>query len=390
MEVGEYGYKKPELVKVSEQIYECREKKRELELELSSEQFHYKYIPKRKKHVEQEIIFRLSFIIPLTFVVLFCVIYSCYFLDDLSQKREENNSMIEAVTESTDNPMEDDGIGTVALLLCSLVIVFGGYADIKMLIQESKMLMLLAVSRDGEKAMQFAKKHEINTFQSDEHRTKERLHFLQEEIASIEKKISALLQQRKKLLEKETNTVDTLWDKEALSAKNQNETVQKSKFTLKKVNMGTENASQLYEFYLKEEESIQKLLIHLDGKLQYNNKEIVGIDENFEEIKGKIIFSVIVFLIIIVIQAVFTGMIAIVTNFICLVGGLIYVFYVEKKWEKPILLYLIEHESDLTREYAFRNGIVPVRVKRDELLEEIEQYKKELVDLKEKRASVVF
>ena len=45
MEIGGYGYEKPELLKMAEQIYSCKCEKQDLELQLSSEKFHYSYIP---------------------------------------------------------------------------------------------------------------------------------------------------------------------------------------------------------------------------------------------------------------------------------------------------------------------------------------------------------
>ena len=48
MEIGGYGYDKPEYVRLAEQIYQCKNDKEALELELNNMRFHYDYIKKRK------------------------------------------------------------------------------------------------------------------------------------------------------------------------------------------------------------------------------------------------------------------------------------------------------------------------------------------------------
>lgn len=146
----------------------------------------------------------------------------------------------------------------------------------------------------------------------------------------------------------------------------------------------------LYKFYINEESYIQNNLVKLEGQLHHIEKEIVEINENFMEIKKKIIISLIVFVILILIQSAFTGVLSIVTSFICLIAGLMYIFYVEKRWKRPILLYLIENDSTLTTEYAFINNIIPVKMKREELIKEMNYCEKELMSVKEKKESIIF
>lgn len=393
MEIGEYGYKKPELVSLSEQIYEYKEENRKLKFELSSEKFHYSYIPKRKKLVKHEVIFRLLFIIPLTLMLLICINYVCLFSLKLEQSKTESEMTSETTEDEWmmgDGSITLDGSMIVVFLLCLIMLVFGGYADIKLLIREFKMSARLIVSMNNVSAMRFAKKYGINTFQSDEYKSKEKIKWLETQIELNENKILALLQQRQKILEEKTKEEISSIENQGLSNNELQEGLQEGKFTLRKINMGTVDAAQLHEFYLREEQNINQRLLRLDGKLQRVEKKIVTIEEDFEEVKRKVKFSLILFVILIVIQGAFSGIAAIVTSFICLIVSLVYVFYAESKWKQPILLYLIENESKLTREYVFCNDIVPVKMERNEVLEEIQDCKKELADIKEKKESIIF
>lgn len=396
MEIGEYGYKKPELVSVSEQIYEYKEENRKLEFKLSSEQFHYSYIPKREKLVRHEVIFRLLFIIPLTLMLLICISYVGYCSLILGQSRTESEMTSETTEEEWIMGYGSDtldGSEIVVMLLCLIMLVFGGYADIRLLIREFRLSTLLITStmcKMSERVMQFTIKHGINTFQNDEYKSKEKIKWLETQIELNENKISALMQRRQKILEEKIKEENSSIENQGLSNNGLQEHVQDGKFTLRKINMGTLNAAQLHEFYLREEQNINQRLIGLDGQLQRINKKIIAVEEDFEEVKRKMKFSLIIFVFLIVIQSTFSGIAAVVTNFICLIVSLIYIFYAESKWEQPILLYLIENDSKFTREYAFCNKISPVKVERDEVLEEINDCKKELADIKEKKESIIF
>lgn len=402
MEVAQHNhYDSPEFVKIAEEIYEYQGKKQELELSLSSERFHYGYISKRKDLVVHEVLFRLLFIVPLTLLLIVAIFFMLFiFLESREEDSEATQSVVLDSVEapfsgSADTGGSSDASIQVAFLFCTLFVVFCGYADIKLLIRETKMLILLSVSRDNEKALRFAKKHDINTFQSDEYQSREKINWMESEISLIDDRILELRKKQQKLLDEQAEAERRL-QVEAERKLQEEEALRdevsdaQGGFTLKKISMGTQNADMLYEFYRSEEHYIQNDLLRLEGQLLHTEKEIVKINEEFLEIKKKIILSLAVFLFLIVMQSVFTGIAAIITNFICLIAGLIYVFYVEKKWKHPILLYFIENDSDLTKEYAFVNNILPAKMRREELLNEMDHYKKELINIKKKREAIIF
>lgn len=371
MEIGGYGYEKPELLSIAEKIYDYKSQKQDLELTLGSEHFHYSYIPKRKKLVEHEVVFRLLFIIPYTLLLVgaLCVVIS--YMSDLEEMRQ-------------------NGSAGVILLFSVLLLVSGCYFDGKLLLREFRMLVLLYISRNPEQAMRFSKKYDINTFQSDEAKSKERIQMLESEIASLDEQIDKLIIRQNQLLAEKKQREDILRKKGILFDEDPNKPKQEGKFTLKEESMGTVDAQELHEFYLKEEQYVQNYLLQLDGKLQHINREITEIDENFENVKKKILISLVIYILVALVQSAFSGVLASITSMICLIGGFCYIFYLERKCKRPILLYLVEHDSSLTTEYAFCNGIVPVKQKREELLEKIEHYQKELVEIKKKKESIIF
>lgn len=371
MEIGGYGYEKPELIKVAEQIYSCKCEKQDLELQLSSERFHYSYIPKRKQKIEGSVVSQLLFIIPLSLVVLGIV----YIIFDYMKNYSE---------------MSENGAAGVAFLFSVLLLVPVGYIDLKMIKQELEMLALLFISMKTEKSLRFAKKHDINTFQSDEIKSRERIKLLEEKIGFLDRKILELTEKQKTILEEKEQREEVLRRKGVLFDEKPDETKKTGAFSLKEESVSTQDALQLHEFYTHEEQYINNYLIQLDGRLQKINKEIVTIDDEFEIIKKQFLFFVIIYVLVAVVQSMFTGVVATITSILCIIGSVCYIIYLERKCKRPILLYLVEHDSRLTMEYAFCNGMVPVRNKRKELLETIEDYKKELAEIKKKKSEIIF
>lgn len=149
-----------------------------------------------------------------------------------------------------------------------------------------------------------------------------------------------------------------------------------------------EDKNELFEFYLKEENYLNNYLMIVEGELHNCEKEIVEIDEKFRDIKVKILIAFIVFLIMIIAQGIFEGWLATVFAVACFITGVMFILYVECRCKRPILLYLIEHESHLTKEYAFINNYLSVANKRVKLLEEIEECKKELVEVKKQKEAL--
>lgn len=371
MEIGGYGYEKPELLKVAEQIYSCKCEKQDLELQLSSERFHYSYIPKRKQRIEGSVVSQMFLIILLSLVVLgiACIIFN--YMQNYSE-------------------MSQNGAAGIAFLFSVLLFIPVGYVDLKMIKQEFEMIALLFFSMKPEKSLRFAKKHDINTFQSDEIKSRERIKLLEKKIGFLDRKILELTEKQKAVLEEKEQREEVLRKKGVLFDEKPNETKKTGAFSLKEESVSTQDALQLHEFYTHEEQYINNYLLQLDGRLEKINKEIITIDDEFEIIKKQFLFFAIIYVLVALVQSMFTGVVSTITSILCIIGSIWYIIYLERKCKGPILLYLVEHDSKLTMEYAFCNGMVPVRNKRKELLETIEEYKKELAEIKKKKSEIIF
>lgn len=343
MEIGGYGYIKPELVKIAEEIYECRGKIKEAELELSEEQFHYDYISVRKNLVLHEVIFRLIFIIPITLLIPITIGDSWWFMTG----------------------------------------VFLIYFDARLIIREAKMIYLLLISINIPFMLKLTEKYNLKSFQRDRYKTSEKISWLQGQIEVLEERISNLVKKRREILEENRKKEEEL--KKEIAAQNGTD-----KFKLKEASVGIEDAEMLYEYYSMEERYINNYLIKLDGQMQYYNKEILEIDEDFLGVRQNIIIFFSIFAVVVILQKFFTGVMFTVTAVICFLGMLAGIIYMERICKAPILKYLIEHDSNLTKEYAFLNGVTPVKNKCKELQEKIDYYKKDLQEIKKKKAEIKF
>lgn len=194
METNESRYEKTELVRIAEQIYDCKETKKQLELQLSDEQFHYRYIPKRKELVIHEVIFRLLFlIIPITCFIMFTFNPFWFFFD--------------------------------AFLI---------YFDIRLIIREVRMICLLIMSINTPFMSTYTKKHNLNTFQREQYRSEQKINYLQQEIETINQQVIKLEAKRKQLLEEKTHVEEILREKGVLFDENPKISATSGRFNLKK------------------------------------------------------------------------------------------------------------------------------------------------------------
>lgn len=373
MELGGYGFEKPELLKIAEEIYALKGKKQDLELSLHSEQFHYKYIPKRKNLVEHEVIFRLLWIIPITVFVIAAISYIILYITNIDEYGREGQVA---------------GAMGVALLGTTLLAAFGGYVAFKLWKREIRMITLLMFSKNSDIASSLASKYDINTFQNDEELSKTRIEMLESEIASIDQQIMLLDERQQQLLEEKRKGEEFLRQKGVLFDEKPNALKTNGKFSLREDSMNSANIQELYEYYVKEEQYTLNYMRQVDSKLQQVNKQITRIDDDFENVKKTCFFIVCIYISLIIIQSVFTGFMGIVTSILCIFISICLVIYVEKKCKVPFILYLVENEHPMIQEYAFCHNMVPVRLRREEILEKLEYLQLELEGIRAKKQAL--
>ncbi|MDD6071806.1 MAG: hypothetical protein PUC12_13510 [Clostridiales bacterium] len=362
------GFQKSEALVLAEKIYACKCEIRDLEWELDDEQFHFRYVSKRKERVIKQAGSRLIYIIPLGWMLVSSIIFTVLLL--------------------IGKLGEISGESGVQLLFLLLFIVFGGYFFVKFLmIPEMSQLILLWNSRNTDKAMRKAREKGLNTFQKDYAESKCKIEYIKERISKLTDDLKELIQKQEELLKYKEKAEERLRKENVLFDVKPGSDGKISSFSLKKSTEPYVDLSELYEYYQKEKAYYRGYLEKLDVRLCQMNKELVDIDEQFDMAKKRILFFAVGYILVVIVQQVFTGILSTVTALICLIVSVLVIINLESKCTPAILNYLVEEENELVKEYAFCHNKVPVKYKREEILEEkkkVEVFIKDLEDQQKK------
>lgn len=377
------GYQKSEALVLAEKIYDCKNEKKDLELQLSTEEFHFKYILVRKKRVTDQVVSRIKYILPLSFMLIACLVLLFY--GSIKVKELRSSGAAESMSGARELSMS-----SIVILFMLLFLIFGGYIFIKLfLIPEIRQVKLLWNSRNTEKAMQKAKLKGLDTFQKDYDESNRKINYIKERIEQLTKEIDELTKKQNEMLYHKPKAEERLRKEDILFDVSPDETKNTGKFTLKKEDSQTADMTMLYEYYRQKEQYYIQYVTKLDMKITQVNKEIQSIDAEFEQSKKSLILFGIVFLLLIVIQKAFTGALAGLTSVFCLVISTIAIIYLETKCSPAIIRYLVEQEKEFFREYALIHNMVPVKHQRSALLEEKKKCEDMVNDLKEQTKNLL-
>ena len=369
MEIGEYGYKKSELIEVAEQIYDYKSKKQQLELQLAGEEFHEKYIPKREKMVKSRVIANLPVLFGLILLTAVCVATWVEYY----QNYEENRA---------------SGPFGVALLGTGLLIIMISRLLFKLIVEESEMAVRLMYSKNPEKAMRFAQKYDINSFQDDRVRTEFKIADLKERILVYDNKIHNLELRQQEIIDEKKKQEEIL-KKHDIIKEDVPESKQSSfSFTLKEDDMNTADIQELNEYYNKEQDYVLYGMKDLQFKLAAADKEIRDIDEEMGMVKKRVFGFLFVFILAAFIQAFLPGVIGGIYGLVCLIVSLVTFFAIERACRGPIIRYLVENDSPYVAEYCFKNDVIPVKHKKQEIMILIKQQQDALDDIKRKKQAL--
>ena len=276
------------------------------------------------------------------------------------------------------------GLGALAAML---VIFFGGFLLLKLSRQQLPMLVRFYHSFSPERAMRFAKKHGISTFQDDEVRCNERITILNEEIKVLNEKIAAFEKEQEDLIEKAKNKEAILKKYDIIKDMTQESPNDGDKlsFKLKEPEIGSGDIVELYDFYSKEESFTNYIIEDIKIKISNIDKEIIMIDSDFEKMKKRLFIFGGILILAALIQNAFSGFLAYVSAAICLIIGLAAALSLERFCYAPTVRYLVEHEHPIMSEYTFVNNIVPARRRKDELVKRLRQHEEELYDIKKRK-----
>ena len=282
MNLDYVGFQKPRLIELADEIYKCKGKRQELELELSSEEFHKSYIPQNKKMAEGRIRGVLPLFIVTNALMLLSLLIIIYYIVNASSIRQHTEEGM-----GFDAANAAMGIG---VLFSFIIIVLGIFLWIKLFRDKINMFLKLHKSTSAEKAMRFAKKQDKKTYQDDEVRCNERINTLKLEIGALNEKIKEYEKEQNELIEDAKNKENVL-KKYGVISDEKPETVEykdKLSFKLKESEIGGGDAVELSEFYMKEESFIRYVIEDLRIKVVNVDKEIAMIDNDFEIMKKRV------------------------------------------------------------------------------------------------------
>lgn len=372
MDVYQGGFQKSELIELAEKIHKYKGEKQQLELELSSEEFHQRYIPQREKIVGGRIMANLPVIIFLTLMIIVSVVIMVFYIFNIDETRDAG------------------AMGGMSFLVAAFILVFGGYFGFKLARQETEMLIRFYHSINPERAMKFAKKYDIKTFQDDKIRCERKISLLKTQINELDEKINELENRENELTNEAKRKEDVLKKygviKDELPEKE--EFTGKLSFKLKEPEIGGGDIVELFDFYAKEESFVNYVMEDLRIKISNVDKEIVMIDSDFEKMKKRVMIFIGVLVIAALIQNSFSGMLANVTAMLCFIVGLFAALSLERFCFAPLVRYLVEHEHPIMAEYSFCNNIVPARRRKEELVERLRQQEDTLKEISEKKKTL--
>lgn len=338
------GYKKTELLSVTEQIYTIKEKIQDLNRELDYEEFHEKYMPQKRAIAGSQWIAQTGFIAILGSIIVACIVVIKCCMDNMQ-------------------PLLGIVLGIASAIMIGCI----------------RLIFLATKDKIGSPLQ----------CQMELERIKSKIALLKEKIADLNFQLEELCRRQDELLE-EKNYIQNILEEKGIILKDTavDEAVRNKKgstFSLKEETEGTDDLLELFELYSSEE----TLLIQFNERLQVQidcyNKDIIGIEDNFSNAKQKMIVCIGLFIFMIIVQSIFIGRVEEISALICIVLSIAILVYIDRSCTQPILLYLIEHECDLTKEYAFCNNIVPVYKKREEIIKSFRANQKELQIIKKKK-----
>lgn len=353
------GFQKSELLIVSEEIYNIKCKIDDLQLKIADDEFHARYIPKKKENALGQSSTRIFLIIILSVVNLVALFV-----------------LIISAREASEAPI----LGLV-IMFCLGLLICCGILEFKFVIAQMDVSKRLHYSLDKDRAIQYSKDKDVNTYQSDQIKTEERLKDLREQVAKLQKQKDELEIKQAELIQQKEKRESVLEEMGIIvSAKSQNNSL-----SLVDPDLVQDDLIELDQFYASEINLLENYIQRMQTKLKSYEAELMNVEERFAIVKQKILIAFILFVALIFMQSVFkdtaASLSAIICIFLCL-GG---IYYLDRTCSVDVVRYLIEHDHELTKEYVFRNCITPTFERRLKLLEVLENSEKELKELKEKR-----
>jgi len=344
-----YGqdYEKPKLLIIEEDIYRLKHKKRMLEYDLCGVEFKNEHISTRQSMASLEDKMLMGVCIPLTVMIIVCLITMIQFINS-----------------------PGDGL---TLLVSMWAFAWGIYPCISMWKEHFRIMrqffsMKEMVGKEGDKP----------TFGLEKEITKKKIEDFKQEINAIIDKIAELYAEKKRLKEEEK----LLSPMETLRQELEKKYGLFSELIIK--NQINEVRSQLNI----QKEDVQKRIADLEKGLEDVNRRKVVLYNDFEIIKSKIYRYIIFFFLIILIQTICTGKLQLVIAIIgilYMLGGAFYLYSISKD---TIILMILEKKPDWYKTYAFQKGITSISDSRTKIIRELSFFESRLEEIEDKLANL--
>lgn len=358
------GFKKNDILKLSEQIYEREQERERLEFQLADEEFHLKQIPMRKDRLKDRLLSHIKyyfFWIPVwggSLNVFFISIYE-FILGDAT-KAEELEYLIRA-----------GGFLLSSIVLALLTIPFFKF----FLIPDWKDFRFVWNSRNTKNAKTKARLENRESLQIEYEMAKSKVDIIKIRIEKLTEEIDFFSQKKRQIL------LDAAAGDEARATRSdiwniKNEETNTSRFNIKEDN--TVDFVELNEFYQKERSYYNSCLSDVEIRIRNVNKDIIQVYDKYENAKKLLVISIIVFVVIIILQQIFKEQGGTLLAMICSIVCSVFAVKIERTCEPAFINYWIEEEREGISEYVFRNSIVPFGRKRDELLQEKRYYEERI------------
>lgn len=356
MELNTTGFQKSEIVVMAEQLYSYKAKKKALELELISEEFHQKYVPRRQKLLQEENSSRLLWIIPLLIaagVSIYTVFMAIFKWDYVDSK----------------------GSSALLLMVALLFLCFGGYALVRLLIAYIHNQLRLANTKMNPVAKWLCDFFHIDNIKADASMNNDSIFMLRQKIEELTAKISFMERQYNEFLEQ--IKAGELW----ATAPEQETPKVEGKFSLRADARGSLDLRELYDVYCREEQLRQEDVRQFENEISRIDRKRAEINDEYENAKHFIIICVVTFLVLAVIQDVAIQEQDGLMSAVLFIVGIVFFLWLEKRSTNAFLDYWIEHDSPVVKNYMFYNSIIPLYAKRELLAEQKEFAEKELQEV---------
>lgn len=352
MNLGDYSYEKPELVRIAEKIYECKANKRAVEYQLDEEEHHYHNII-RKQSISFVAIFWLLF---------FAVLLTLFDFVCLAGIMKEMGAAMNNYAAR----MAVGCIGPAYIVISVIALMFWIHA-----------VRNLHVYLDIRKATN----EDTYKFHAEQETSFQRIEELKAQIAAIDCEIDELKkkqEEQENRLGEHTRLADSVQEPHPTNAK----------FTIRKESLGEIEITQIIECYEMEMEFYKNEIRSIEKEIKQIERKIIDIDEKFELVKKKIIVFLGMFILYIIIQNFFSGTVYKLLSVVGLAASTAGILYITKISQNTITEYLIEHDNRIVRDYVFRNNILSYGRQRNEKIEEIRKCDSEIEQIAHRKRIV--